>query len=111
MKKKLLPALFFVAMISGVKAEELLSPDGNVKLVFSLDEEGRPTYSMTYHGKDVIKPSHLGFELRDKVDAQFFSEIPEQGKPSRKSDLQTGFTLVDSQTSSFDEMWTPVWGE
>ena len=111
MKKKLLPALFFVAMISGVKAEELLSPDGNVKLVFSLDKEGRPTYSMTYHGKDVIKPSHLGFELRDKVDAQFFSEIPEQGKPSRKSDLQTGFTLVDSQTSSFDEMWTPVWGE
>ena len=28
-----------------------------------------------------------------------------------KANLMTGFTVTDTQTSSFDETWTPVWGE
>ncbi len=111
MKKNILPALLAMAFVSNAGAQELLSPDGNVKLNFELDKEGRPTYSLNYHGKDVIKPSHLGFQLRDKVEAQFFAEVPQQSASSAKTDLQTGFVVADTKTSSFNETWSPVWGE
>ena len=111
MKKNILPALLAMALVSNAGAQELLSPDGSVKLSFELDKEGRPTYSMNYHGKDVIKPSHLGFQLRDKVEAQFFAEVPQQSASSAKTDLQTGFVIADTKTSSFNETWSPVWGE
>ena len=111
MKNNILPALLAMAFVSNAGAQELLSPDGSVKLSFELDKEGRPTYSMNYHGKDVIKPSHLGFQLRDKVEAQFFAEVSQQSASSAKTDLQTGFVIADTKTSSFNETWSPVWGE
>lgn len=110
MKKILLPTLLAMAVASG-NAQDLLSPDGNVKLNFSLDPAGCPTYSLQYKGKNVILPSRLGFELRDKVQAQFFAEVPKQNPNSDKADLQTGFKVIDTKTSSFDETWAPVWGE
>ena len=111
MNKFSVSALLAVTLFSSAGAQELLSPDGSVKLDFKLDEQGRPTYSLNYHGKEVVKPSHMGFQLRDKVEAQFFAAIPQQGLESSKSDLQTGFKIIDTKTSSFDETWTPVWGE
>ena len=48
-------------------AQTVTSPNGNVKLTFSLSETGQPTYEMAYKDKAVIKPSHLGLELaKDK---------------------------------------------
>ena len=48
-------------------AQTVSSPDGNVSLTFSLTEGGKPTYEMTYKGKKVVNPSHLGLELaKDK---------------------------------------------
>ena len=111
MKKNILPALLAMAFVSNAGAQELLSPDGNVKLNFELDKEGRPTYRLNYHGKDVIKPSHLGFQLRDNVEAQFFAEVPQQSASSAKTDLQTGFVVAETKTSSFNETWSPVWCE
>jgi len=111
MKKFFLLSLLLVTIISGTKAYNLVSPDGNVMLFFDLDSNGRPTYSLSFHGKEVVRPSHLGLILRDKVDAQFFAEIPEQNLTSKKTDLQTGFVVSDVKTSSFDETWSPVWGE
>ena len=45
-----------------IDAQTISSPNGNVTLTFSLDNT-RPTYTMTYKGKTVVKPSHLGLEL------------------------------------------------
>ena len=73
-------------------AQSLQSPDGNLKLTFDL-KEGQPTYELTFKGKDVIKPSKLGLELKNK--------------PS----LTDGFSLKDSKLDSKNETWTPVWGE
>ena len=82
-------------------ATNVSSPNGNVVLTFDL-KEGRPTYSVTYKGKDVILPSHLGFELaKDKHATMGLKE----------RDLLTGFNLEKEKTSSFDETWQPVWGE
>ena len=62
----------------------------------------RPQYSLTYKGKTVIKPSHLGLELaRDK----------HASKGLQETDLMDGFVVEETLTSSFDETWEPVWGE
>ncbi|HRN17187.1 MAG TPA: glycoside hydrolase family 97 N-terminal domain-containing protein, partial [Xylanibacter oryzae] len=60
--KKIITFVTFMLLPLMVMAQEIKSPDGNVRLKFYLDN-GRPTYEMTYKGKAVIKPSHLGLEL------------------------------------------------
>ena len=82
-------------------AQTVTSPDGNVVLNFSLDN-GRPTYKLDYKGKAVVKPSHLGLELAKNKHAS---------KGLEETDLMDGFTIVKTDTSSFDETWKPVWGE
>lgn len=82
-------------------AQTVTSPNGNVKVKFSLDN-GRPTYEMTYKGKAVVKPSHLGLELVKTKHAS---------KGMEETDLMDGFTVTDTQTSTFDETWKPVWGQ
>src|SRR5690606_18941838 len=75
-------------------AQTINSPNGELELNFSLQESGIPTYSLTYKGKDVIKQSKLGLELKDDE----FS-------------LLDNFSIEDTTTSTFDETWEPVWGE
>ena len=82
-------------------ATEVKSPNGNIVLNFTI-EDGRPTYTLSYKGKDVVRPSHLGLELaKDKHASMGLNE----------RDLMDGFTLVKEETSTFDETWQPVWGE
>ena len=83
-------------------AQTVTSPNGNVKLTFSLSETGQPTYEMTYKEKAVIKPSHLGLELAKDKHAS---------KGEQETDLMDGFKVTNTQTSTFDETWKPVWGE
>ncbi|RXM45457.1 glycoside hydrolase family 97 protein [Flavobacterium sp. YO64] len=61
---------------------------------FSLEADGTPVYKLTYKGKDVIKTSKLGFNLKN----------------DNKS-LLNDFKIEDTKASSFDENWKPVWGE
>ena len=82
-------------------ATEVKSPNGNIVLNFTV-EDGRPTYSMSYKGKEVVRPSHLGLELaKDKHASMGMDE----------RDLMDGFRLDKEETSEFDETWQPVWGE
>ena len=83
-------------------AQTVKSPDGNVSVHFSLTGNGVPTYEMTYKGKTVVKPSHLGLEL---------AKIKQASKGMNETDLMEGFTETGSKTSTFDETWKPVWGE
>ena len=79
----------------------LTSPSGQLTLSFDMDGT-RPQYALTYKGRPVILPSHLGLELaRDKHASRGLDE----------TDLMDGFEVAGSQTSSFDETWQPVWGE
>ncbi|MBQ7443762.1 MAG: glycoside hydrolase family 97 protein [Bacteroidaceae bacterium] len=82
-------------------AQTVSSPDGNVVVAFSLDGS-RPQYAVTYKGRDVILPSHLGLELaRDKHASRGLDE----------TDLMDGFTVAGVKLDTFDETWQPVWGE
>lgn len=82
-------------------AQEVASPDGNVRLKFYLDGT-RPTYELAYKGREVIRPSHLGLELAKDKHAS---------KGIKETDLMDGFSIIDTKTSAFDETWKPVWGE
>ena len=92
----------FMGIVGTVNAQTVKSPNGNVAITFSLTGHGVPTYEMSYKGKAVVKPSHLGLELaKDK----------HSSKGMEESNLMDGFELLDSKTTTFDETWKPVWGE
>ena len=40
----------------------MLSPDGIIKVEFTLTDEGRPAYSVDYMNNPIVLQSHLGFE-------------------------------------------------
>ena len=110
----LILALIALALLP-LQAQQLISPNGKFVMNFSLDASGRPTYDLTFKGKTVIKPSKLGLELKqeDPNNSTDFGVMV--NKPSeeviRKADLMTGFSIVSTRTSTFDETWKPVWGE
>ena len=96
--------LLFSALLLplSVAAQTVSSSNGAISVSFSLADGGRPTYEMTYKGRPVVKPSHLGLELaKDKHATKGFAE----------TSLMDGFTESHSEVSSFDETWKPVWGE
>ncbi len=70
----------------------LQSPDGTLELRADV-VDGVPMYSLRHGQSDVILPSRLGYDLVGDID------------------LKDGFKLDDVSYSSFDETWTPVWGE
>lgn len=111
--KKLFLLLCISVITNYMVAQELKSPDGNLSMNFSVQEGGIPTYKLTYKGKDVIKPSRLGLELKDENPAaEFGTEMGMKGKSNNpKTSLYDKFSVTDTQTSTFDETWKPVWGE
>lgn len=111
--KKLL-TLVCLCLLSGlVAAQELKSPNGNLTMNFYLRDGGIPTYTLTYKGKDVIKPSKLGLELLGNGEKiEFGSEIDvKKENKDPKTSLYDNFTVTNTQTAAFDETWQPVWGE
>ena len=88
----MLMCLVCLGLAGRVHASEVTSPNGEMKLSFTL-RDSKPYYSVSFRGKPVIKPSRLGYELHNA------------------ENLLEGFTQTGEKTSTFDETWTPVWGE
>lgn len=87
-------ACFFLSLLvsSVAMAESITSPNGLLKLNVSVNEKGEPVYELSYKGKEVIKPSKLGLELKDDPG------------------LMDGFTLSDAKTFLLTRLGT-CWGE
>lgn len=79
-------------MTAAASAETVSSPSGDIVVDFGI-ADGRPTYSVTYKGRDVVKPSRLGVKL------------------AGGDQLAEGIETVGFQRASKDEIWHPVWGE
>lgn len=96
-------------------SHKLQSPDGNFTMEFYLQRKGTPTYTLRYKGEEVIKPSKMGLELvAEKKKRDYWDFTPEgtHGKPNNKrSSLHNNFVIAGTNTSTFDEIWQPVWGE
>ena len=107
--------LLFTLLPLTSSAQQLTSPNGEMVMNFSVDSDGRPTYDLTFKGKTVIGRSHLGLQLKEenpnKATDFDYKNFAEKEKIQQKADLCTGFTISSTKSSSFDETWTPVWGE
>ena len=69
------------------------SPDKNIRLSVNLQGSGEFTYSVNYKTHSVILPSSLGMKLKDPA-----------------VNLNQ-FTLVNVDSSTYDQTWNTVWGE
>lgn len=76
-----------------VEAQQITSPNKNLALKFELTKNGVPTYELTYKGKQVIKPSTLGLEIKDAAS------------------LMDGFLISSTAQNKVDDSWFPVMGE
>ena len=88
MKNSILFAVFLLVAVKFSIAQDLKSPNAELEMKFEI-QDSIPVYSLSYKGKDVIKPSKLGLELKDQ------------------EDLLTGFSIEGIETTSFDETWKP----
>lgn len=93
MKKLILYLIALLFSYSGY-CQKLTSPDNQLVLTFSLLPNGTPTYQLDYKGQPIIRNSKMGFALLH-VD-----------RP-----LAEGFRITDTQFTSSDTTWEPVWGE
>ena len=98
-KHLLLLALLWVTL--PLRASEstclsLRSPDSRLEMIFCLSPlpDGRIDYRLNRDDKPLVLTSPLGFTLE-----------------WRKTDLASGWHLLDVQRSSFDQTWQPIWGE
>lgn len=72
--------------------ESISSPDGRIEVAFLL-ENGVPYYKVDRDGQPVILPSKMGFTFEDAAP------------------LNRNLSIVNVETSAFDETWTQPWGE
>lgn len=92
--KNIFALLGLIVLTVSSYGQNLSSPNAELKLNFELKSDGTPTYSLHYKAKEVIAESKLGLELVDD-----------------DKSLMDGFEVKDSSTSTFDETWSPIWGE
>lgn len=94
MKKAILSIIIILYWLpSTSKNINSSSPDGNMEVSFSLDNNGTPYYSVIYKKDTVIYKSLLGFNCFDNIN------------------FESGFNFDKSQNSTIDEKWSPVLGE
>lgn len=91
--KKLTSTIFTLLALGLLNAQTIESPSKEIKVNFELTKSGQPSYSVTYKGKEIVKPSTLGFVLKDA------------------EALENGFTIANYTTKSVNESWQPVLGE
>lgn len=93
MKKLILCVMICLFGVGFSLAQTLTSPDGNLVMDFHLSADKTPVYSLKYKGKDVIKESKMGFQIRPSFD---FSK---------------NFRIVETKEDVSDTTWNPVWGQ
>ena len=93
MKKLIVFLVGILGMSVSALAQVLTSPDGNLVMDFHLSDGDVPVYSLTYKGKEVIKESRMGFQVR----------------PSYEFDRD--FRIVETREGASDTTWEPVWGQ
>ena len=86
------------------------SPGGTLSMEFGLTRDGTPAYALYFGDRAVVLPSTLGYEFRgEKLNSSYVHRSSKVY--SDPVDFHSGFRVLSSETSTFDETWEPVWGE
>ncbi|MCW8832128.1 MAG: glycoside hydrolase family 97 protein [Colwellia sp.] len=88
----LLLLLLMTSSSLAAKSVQLLSPNGEIKLLIN-DDDSRPNYQIEFSQQKVIAPSQLGMEFKN---AESLSE---------------GFEIKEVVRNSVDTWWQLPWGE
>ena len=110
-------AAMLLAPNTAVQAQtvaRMSSPDGTLTANISLSDKGEICYDLSIDGQQIVTPSKLGFEMRGVLKAQQL-EYESDGTIDKNDrqphySLHDGFTVLGTESSSFDETWEPVWG-
>jgi len=86
-------SIILVFAMSSISAQTVKSPSNKITVDFKLIANGKPSYSVDYNGKAVVKESTLGIKLKDKTA------------------LDADFEIQSSKTATFNESWKPVLGQ
>ncbi|MFH1755892.1 MAG: glycoside hydrolase family 97 N-terminal domain-containing protein, partial [Candidatus Latescibacterota bacterium] len=87
-----LSATLSITSCTHVQEAEVFSPNGNIRLYFNTFGQAS-TYSVFFNGKEIIKPSAMGFDIKD-------------AEP-----LHDKLAMMKMRKRTIKETWTPVWGE
>jgi hypothetical protein len=85
--------LVFLISILSIEAQNVSSPSKTISLSFKLSSDGKPTYSVSYKSKPIVKESTLGIAIKES------------------KSLETNFRIDSIGQKSFNEIWQPVLGE
>lgn len=85
-------AIYGLKPVSGAETRSVTSPDGKVRVQFTLEETG-PCYSVSWAGRTIASDSALDLRFKDAPP------------------LDHGFDLLSSNTSETDRTWRMVAGE
>ena len=91
--KRIMLIIILILICLTSSAQTIKSPNGNLTLHFSINQEGVPTYKLSYGKRFIINESKLGIELKDQTS------------------FINNFSIVKVDSSIVDESWNPVWGE
>ncbi len=88
-----LHVLMFLISILTIEAQNVSSPSKTISLSFKLTSDGKPTYSVSYKTKTIVKESTLGVAIKES------------------KTLEANFRIDSVGQKSFNESWKPVLGE
>ncbi|MEM6396182.1 MAG: glycoside hydrolase family 97 protein [Bacteroidota bacterium] len=86
-------ACLFTACQRDKTLQEVSSPEGKNRIIFSLTEEGELKYLVVHNDEMIIDQSKMGFEFADQ------------------EPMKAGFEIVNSSVESYNESWEMPWGE
>lgn len=104
MRNVLLFIALFVSASVLANDESVASPDGRLVVTVSCDE-GRPTYSLTYNGRELVSPSALGLKTSEGDFTQGLRMLPDVKRAERSFSypLRTGkFSNVSVRANSLE---------
>jgi len=87
-KQSLLIIFSFIGVITYGQNITVTSPDKNIAVTIGNGDS--LTYSVAYHGRIIVNPSNLGFELKNE--------------PA----MNGNFAILDQSNKNFNETWIPV---
>jgi glucan 1,4-alpha-glucosidase len=92
MKNQILLCLSFSWLFAFGQTHRIPSPNNIISLEFTVDNTGKPYYSLTYKNKEVIKKSGLGVKFSD-------------------GGIIDNLEMTHADTNSVNQTWNPVLGE
>ena len=73
--------------------QKATSPNGTIRVDFTLSEVGEPLYSVAFHGETLVKKSKMGFTFKDE--------------PA----IDKGWSIIEVDKNSVKDDWEMPWGE